>query len=223
MTEDYFPKVGDRVPRPPSEAYIPQVGDRVRRPHWKPSSYIDVVFVGSRVMVAIDQEGGESIWMPKDVVWEKVNHECDTCGKESDELDADGMCPDCLIVINEEAYLEVLEEVRNYYNYITYLLDEFDLWSEDGVFCFPDGEVFRKQKRSKVLVNTEPIVWEPGDEPTKTVRLLDKLTGKTVECRMTMLSDGRVFVTGTDDSVSDSDITSTPVVKLDPGYMEMGG
>jgi hypothetical protein len=59
-----------------------------------------------------------------------------------------------------------------------------------------------EDKQTAVFTNPDPIVWEPGDGPTKTVRLLDKLTGKTVECQMTRLSNGHTWVSLVDEGES---------------------
>lgn len=41
--------------------YTPQVGDRVRRASWLDDTYIDVKYVGQRVVVGDDEDGLEVV------------------------------------------------------------------------------------------------------------------------------------------------------------------
>jgi len=48
---------------------------------------------------------------------------------------------------NTEARIQYLENgVKMYALYIEYLLEAFDLWSEDGTFTFPTGDTFYRRK-----------------------------------------------------------------------------
>lgn len=40
--------------------------------------------------------------------------------------------------------LEILTAAADLGSKIRFLLDYSDSWSEDGVFCFPDGDIWRK-------------------------------------------------------------------------------
>jgi hypothetical protein len=47
---------------------------------------------------------------------------------------------------HDKADYELDEMIASIEARIYFLLNTYNLWSSDGVFCFPDGEVYRKDR-----------------------------------------------------------------------------